>query len=99
MNYRIDDLEFRWVQSEVRFPADDRFPEIVRWEYSETSEREFCYTLAVWVKDDEGYDLKFIGDRPFSDNVNSDMFWELAKYGQKIVNARFDLDYWNTNQN
>jgi hypothetical protein len=89
MNKRIKNLEFRWGTEQL----PDRFPEIIAWNSSSNSEHEYCYTLARWEKSKEGYDLKFIGPRPFKDEIDSKLFWELAKYGQKIVDADFDLEY------
>ena len=85
MNQKIGDLEFRWNEN------CDRNAEIVRWQDSETLGK-FCYTLAWWVKDNEGYDLHFIGSRPLNDEVDKDCFWELVIYGQKICDAKFKVD-------
>lgn len=85
MNQKIGDLEFRWI------PESSRNAEIVRWQESETLGK-FCYTLAWWIKDREGYNLQFVGPRPLDSEVNQDYFWELVKYGQKICDAKFDVD-------
>jgi hypothetical protein len=92
VNRRIKNLEFRWGTEQL--PC--RFPEIIAWNFSNNSDQEYCYTLARWEKTSEGYDLKFIGSRPFQDEIDSNLFWELAKYGQKIVDADFDLEYRTT---
>lgn len=83
MNQKLLDLEFRWMCN--------RFPEIIRWVNSEV-QGKYCYTLAMWEKDSEGYDLKFLGPRPLAPEVDKDVFWELVKYGQKICDAVFDLE-------
>lgn len=98
MNKRIGDLEFRWKETDSDFPLDDDCPEIVRWQYRPSLKREYCYTLALWINEIEGYDLRFIGNTPFSDNVDKDIFWELAKYGQKIVDATFELEWIKENE-
>lgn len=97
MEYRIGNLEFRWIKFDTDFPDDYERPEIVKWEYSESYKREFCCTLAIWTTSEEGYDLKFIGNRPFSDKVDKNIFWELAKYGQNIVDSTFELEEWKKN--
>ena len=94
MNKRIKNLEFRWG---TELSYNDRLPEITVWNPSSNSEHEYCYTLARWEKSKEGYDLKFVGSRPFKDEVDSNLFWELAKYGQKIADAVYDLEYFTTN--
>lgn len=86
MNQKLLDLEFRWMTE------SQRFPEIVRWVKSEV-QGDYCYTLAKWNKDSEGYSLEFIGPRPLAFEVDKDVFWELVKYGQKICDANFDLEY------
>lgn len=85
MNQKICDLEFLWNVN------CDRNAEIVRWQDSETLGK-FCYTLAWWVKGSEGYDLHFIGSRPLDPEVDRVYFWELVKYGQKICDAKFEVD-------
>ena len=90
--YRFDNLEFRWVEA-VRWVKTDgpdqnlRYPEIVCW-VKKIDNSEFCYTLAYWDEDSEGWDLKFVGDRPFDyDNVDPKLFWELARMGNTVANA------------
>ena len=81
--YRFDNLEFRWVESNYHPP----YPEIVCWVKKDDGS-EYCYTLALWVEDSEGWDLKFVGDRPFDyDNVDPKLFWEVARLGNTIANA------------
>ena len=49
-----------------------------------------CYTLAYWVRDGEGYDLRFVGGRPLEDSVNWERFGKLAKRGQKILDKKVE---------
>jgi len=93
---RVDNLEFRWVESNYH-PG---YYEIVSWQDYDsdhlpegTTSKEYCYTLATWEKDSESWDLKFVGNRAFDENkVDRHLFWELAKYGDKIAKAEFDLE-------
>ena len=85
--YRFDNLEFRWTESFGE--GKTRYPEIVCW-VMKGDGSEFCYTLAYWVEDSEGWALKFVGDRPFyEDNIDAKLFWELAKMGNTIANAEW----------
>lgn len=85
--YRFKNLEFRWVESNYHPP----YPEIICWQKS-SDEKEFCHTLARWIENPEGWDLKFIGDRPFDRNsVDRKLFWELAQFGNTIVNAEWRI--------
>ena len=84
MNQKLLDLEFRCMTE------SQRFPEIVRWQENELG--PYCYTVAWWKKDSEGYSLEFIGSRPLASEIDKDAFWELVKYGQKVCDAVFDLE-------
>ena len=90
--YRFDNLEFRWTKTigEISY----WYPEIVCWSKNiEDTEPEWCYTLAYWVEDSEGWDLKFVGNRPFeADKVDQKLFWELAKIGDSIANADWKMN-------
>ena len=91
MNQKIGDLEFRWLLE------SSRNAEIIRWQDSKDFGKT-CYTLAWWIKDKEGYNIQFLGDRPLSYEVDQDYFWELVKYGQKICEAKFQVeDYIQSN--
>ena len=96
---RVHNFEFRWVESNYH-PG---YYEIVLWQDYDadnlkhlpenTTSKQYCYTLASWHKDGEGWDLHFVGNRAFDENkVDRHLFWELAKYGDRIANAEFDLE-------
>jgi hypothetical protein len=73
LNITHNDLEVK--------QCDDGNLEIVKW--IETSTRH-CYTLAIFRPTKEGYELGFIGNRPFDDKVSTD-FWTIAKMAQAIL--------------
>ena len=50
---------------------------------------KYKWTIAYWVKDKEGYELKFVGDRPFEKRVDWHNFEAVARQGQIIADARF----------
>lgn len=50
------------------------------------------WTIALWRRDSEGYDLHFIGDRPFDPRVNWEHFRELIVQGQRIADKRFSAE-------
>lgn len=79
---KLRNLEFRVME--------DRFPEIVCWFDYES--KKACYTVARWNRNSEGYNIEFIGDRPFDDKIDANDVWELMKYGQKVLNATFRLE-------
>lgn len=77
------DLEFRQL-------GEGRKPEVVRWKVGANDEW-FCYTLCWWGKDKEGYNLEFIGSRPFEyDDI--DTLWSLLRYADKVLQAQFELE-------
>jgi hypothetical protein len=82
MQLRIGDLEFRHL--------DTRKAEIVQWWKRSDSDTESCHTLLWWTRGKEGYDIEFIGGRPFEYDQNK-VLWEIMKYGQKVLDAVFDL--------
>jgi hypothetical protein len=51
---------------------------------------EYCYVLAYWKRDKEGYYLKYVGNRPFEDGISYTTFHYLAKYGQKELDNYFE---------
>lgn len=87
---KIQDLEFR--QTKTLHETPKIYWEIVKWGKTKVDgeEKDYCFTLASWDKDGEGWSLRFIGSRPFElDGMG--IFWELATFGQKYLNALFDL--------
>lgn len=85
MNKRIDNLEFKLNDSK-------RSPEIVCWvPHPSGDPKEYCFTIVFYEVSKEGYEVKFIGDRPFSCEIDRKTFWKLLEYGQQICNANFKL--------
>lgn len=92
MNFsiRIDNLEVRSCGEHLLQKNPHNTAEILRWEFHENDPGvEFCYVLAYWVKNKEGYDLSFVNDRPFDKDIPDDTFMFLAGEGQKILNTEF----------
>lgn len=74
---RIDNLEFRTTTTGS--------PEIVFW-----NENETCFSLLFWLFTDEGYDIRFVGDRAFRYG-NEDVTWRLMRYGQNFLDNEFRI--------
>ena len=77
---RVNDLEFR------RNGLSNA--EIVRWQVQ--GEKEFCYTLLWFKKDDEGYYIQFVGARPL-EIEDRETLWKLMDYGQAVLTAEYKL--------
>lgn len=84
MKKRINDLEFR-------LNDDKRSPEIVGFNRQRDG-TEYCYTIVFYEKDSEGYNVHFVGSRPFSEEIDKDAFWKLLQFGQTICDAVFKLE-------
>jgi len=82
-NLRIEDLEVRSCNINLLSDGEHNRAEIVEWSKGRDKKESTC-TLAYWNLDEEGYDLQFVGGRPF--NTDSVVFMKLAKHGQQILN-------------
>lgn len=94
LSIRIGDLELRscdehlFVQDVTHTTA-----EIVKWERTDSGKgKESCYTVAYWVKGSAGYDVMFVGNRPFE--IDKNTLWILLKSGQTLLN-----EYYKKEQN
>ena len=70
-------------------------PEILCWQEDDSKNRS-CYVIGMWEKDSEGWDLRFIGSRPFNvfeDDWGLDIetLWKGIQACQKILNAHFEV--------
>lgn len=64
--------------------------ELILWdEYDHT-----CFTLAYFYKTNEGYELKFVGSRPFRyiDDKDVKVLWSGLKHAQEILDEFFDAE-------
>jgi hypothetical protein len=84
MNKRVDNLEFRYA-------VDNRSPEIVCWEKNEQGSGEYCYTLLFYDRCKEGFNVRFVGARPF-EYENQERLWALMRYGDRVLDALFRLE-------
>ena len=89
-NKRIDDMELKSCDSHLLGLEDHETAEIVMWEFERTViETPYCYTIAYWVRNREGYYLKFVGNRPFDIRIDKIAFFKLAELGQKHLDEYF----------
>jgi hypothetical protein len=81
---RFRNIEFRWSTCNKKH-------ELVKWYKAEVDgceEREYCYTIAFFDKDNEGYNLRTVGDRFFEDTDA----WVVGKYGLEFLNEIFEIE-------
>ncbi|MCP4355979.1 MAG: hypothetical protein GY793_10200 [Proteobacteria bacterium] len=86
-NLRVKDLEVRSCGKHLLSGSEHNRAEIVKWA-NDTENKEYCWIVAYWNKGKEGYDLQFVGGRPF--DVDSELFMTLAKQGQQILDDAFN---------
>ena len=81
---RFRDIEFRWSKCNNKY-------ELVRWYKAQivgSTKEEYCYVVAFFDKDKEGYSMRTIGDRFFEDK-NA---WVVGKYSLEFLNAIFEIE-------
>ncbi len=76
---RFRNIEFRWSTYNNKH-------ELVKW--YKVEERNYCYVIALFDKDNEGYNLKTIGDRFFEDKDA----WVVGKHAIEFLNAIFEIE-------
>lgn len=83
--YRNKDLEVRSCGERLLLEGEHTTAEIIKWS---NDKFESCYVLAYWVKSSEGFDLHFLGSRPF-DGIDFFTFMKLAQLGQDELDKYF----------
>ena len=72
---RFRNIEFRWSTYNKKY-------ELVKW--YKVEERNYCYVVAFFDKDKEGYyDLRTVGDRFFEDKDA----WVVGKHAIEFLNS------------
>ena len=81
---RFRDIEFRWN-------IYNKKNELVKWYKTKVDgceERNYCYVIAFFDKDKEGYDMRTVGDRFFEDKDA----WVVGKYALGFLNEIFEIE-------
>jgi len=84
-NVRVGDLELRSCGDHLLDREPHTTAEIVQWGEAHAEIQPSCWVLAYWAVSKDGYDLKFVGDRPFGERVDTEVFMNLAKIGQSLL--------------
>lgn len=74
------DLELRSCNASLLSDGEHTTAEIIKWLAS-----GHCIAVAYWIATSEGFDLKFVGDRPF--DVDPHRFMQLAQHGQNMLRS------------
>ena len=87
-SFRIENLELRSCGEHLFVDGvEHNRAEIIQWA-NDTGKKEYCWTVAYWNKGKEGYNLQFVGGRPF--DVDGELFMKLAKQGQQMLDDAFN---------
>jgi hypothetical protein len=81
------DLELRSCNAHLILNGEHTTADIVRWEGE--AEKRSCYSIAYWILGKEGYDLRFVGERPFDRDIDPAAFMSFAKTGQDLLDIMF----------
>ena len=87
LKLRLSNLELRTCDECLLDAPPHTRMEIVQW-----GGRETCWTIAAWDLGSEGYNLHFIGQRPFALDVSAVDFMRLAAFGQEELDKFFMED-------
>ena len=81
---RFRNIEFRWSTYNKKH-------ELVKWykvEVDGCEERNYCYVIALFDKDNEGYNMRTISSRFFEDKDA----WVVGKHAIEFLNAIFEIE-------
>jgi hypothetical protein len=76
---RFRNIEFRWSTYNKKH-------ELVKW--YKVEERNYCYVIALFDKDNGGYNMRAIGDRFFEDKDA----WVVGKHAIEFLNEIFEIE-------
>lgn len=65
---------------------------IVYW-MEDRAGKEYCISIAIFERGEEGYNLRFVGSRPFEYSWSDEIsFMDFAEACQKYMNGKFALE-------
>ena len=97
-------LEFSWKYKDyelkacpkhlARFSEDEPNETIDLVKSFDYNGKRCGYSLAYFIRKSEGYDLRFVGNRPFEDIPAEDVLevWEALKTAQAVLDAFFMME-------
>ena len=91
-NWKYKDYELRACPASlIRLSPDDKNTTInfIKWSGPVTDKKRFCISIAYFIKGNEGYNLHFVGDRPFEHIANEDLAicWDALKMASNLLNS------------
>ncbi len=83
LSMRIGNAELRTCTEQLMLEGDHVTAEVIYWQ------GESCFTLASWTKGEEGFDLRFVGNRPLEHSSPAVMF-KLIRVGHEHLDDYFE---------
>jgi hypothetical protein len=90
INWTFEDFEIRKTN---RIVGGQPYWELVKWQ-THNGQRS-CFTLAFFDETSEGWELRFVGNRPFEyiDNDKVVIVWKALCMVNKTLNEYFKISY------
>lgn len=86
INIKYKNYEFRSVNAKLIRDWKLETVELVKWN------KDHCFTLLYWKKEKKGFNITFIGERPFENIKEKDVMeiWRIMSLIQKYLNNLID---------
>lgn len=87
-SFKYKDYELRACPKGLaRFNEDEpnETIELVKWRFD--NKEPYCFVIAYWTRDDEGYNLQFVGER-FVRNISEEdvsILWKAISSAQRVL--------------
>ena len=97
-SFKYKDYELRACPRRlVRFSPEEPNETIDLLKWNNSDIKPYCYSLAYFERYSEGYRLKFVGDRPFTDIDKEDLtvIWGALKQAQEILDQFYEEELYN----
>lgn len=85
VSIKYGDLELRGSMNDFKQNPPIYTQEIVQWIHPEEN-KQYCFTVAYWKRDNEGFYLVYVGSRPMDISFHDQKhFLNLTTIGQRIA--------------
>lgn len=94
-NFKYKDYELRACPKSLAKFNDEDAPnetiELVKWRFNDKD--PYCFTIAYWKKDDEGYNLYFVGERFVKYILSEDVpiLWKALTSAQSFLDSWYAI--------
>jgi hypothetical protein len=97
-NWKYRDYELRACpRTLTRLNKEDQNEtiDLIKWETSKEDSKRYCFSLAYWQRDKEGFDLTLVGTRIFDEIEEDDvaMVWEQLHTAQLVLDIFWETEY------